>query len=116
MTPCSAAACGSFSSRASSRSAWRAHLLGQRDRVELLAQLVHLGLGRVALAELLLDRLELLAQDVLALRAVELGLDLRLDPRADRDHLELAREDLGQPPQPRARRRAPPAAPASPRS
>ena len=46
-----------------------AHLLGQRDRVELLAQLLDLGLGRVALAQLLLDRLELLAQEVLALRA-----------------------------------------------
>ena len=56
-----------------------AHLLGQRDRVELLAQLVDLGLGLVALAELLLDRLELLAQDVLALGLVDLGLDLGLD-------------------------------------
>ena len=77
-------------------------LLRQGDRGELLAQVLHLGLRRVALAELVLDRLELLAQDVLALRLVELGLDLGLDPRADRDHLELAREDLGQAPQPAA--------------
>ena len=77
-----------------------ADLLGQGDRVELLAQLLDLGLRGVALAELLLDRLELLAQHVLALRAVELGLHLRLDPRADRRHLELAREQLGEPSQP----------------
>ena len=47
----------------------RADLLGQLDLGELLAQLVDLRLGRVALAELLLDRLELLAQEVLALGA-----------------------------------------------
>ena len=78
----------------------RPHGLGEVDLGELPAQLVHLGLGGVALAELLLDRLELLAQHVLALGAVELGLDLRLDARADVHHLELAREDLRQPPQP----------------
>ena len=77
-----------------------AHDLGQLERGELLAQLVDLGLGRVALAELLLDRLQLLAQDVLALGLVHLGLDLRLDLGADLEHLELAREDLRQPPQP----------------
>ena len=77
-----------------------ADVLGQLDLGELLAQLLDLGLGRVALAELLLDRLELLAQHVLALGLVELGLHLRLDARADRDDLELAREDLRQPPQP----------------
>ena len=79
-----------------------AHVLGQRDRVQLLAQLLDLGLGRVALAQLLLDRLELLAQHVLALGAVELGLHLRLDARADRRDLELAREHLGEPVQPLA--------------
>ena len=100
MTPCSAAACGSFSSRESSRSATLRTVLGQLDLGELLAQLLDLGLGRVALAELLLDRLELLAQQVLALGLVELGLHLRLDPRAHGDDLELAREDLRQPPQP----------------
>ena len=77
-----------------------ADLLGQLDLGELLAQLLDLGLGRVALAELLLDRLELLAQQVLALGLVELGLDLRLDPRAHRGDLELVGEDLRQPPQP----------------
>ena len=54
----------------------------------------------VGLAELLLDRLELLAQEVLALALVELGLDLRLDLRPDRHHLELAGEDLGEAAQP----------------
>ena len=79
-----------------------AHVLGQRDRSQLLAQLVDLGLGRVALAQLGLDRLELLAQHVLALRVVELGLHLGLDPRPDRRHLELAREHLGEAVQPLA--------------
>jgi hypothetical protein len=74
-------------------------LLGEVDRVELLAQLIRLGHHLVGLAELLLDRLELLAQEVLALRAVELGLDLGLDLRPDRDHVQLARQDLRQPPQ-----------------
>jgi hypothetical protein len=70
-----------------------ADLVGQVDGAELLAQLVGLGRLLVELAELLLDRLELLAQDELALAAVDLGLDLRLDARADGDDLELARED-----------------------
>jgi hypothetical protein len=54
----------------------------------------------VALAELLLDGAQLLAQDELALRAVDLALDLGLDARADLDDLELAGEDLGDAPQP----------------
>src|SRR3712207_7749337 len=37
---------------------------------------------------LLLDRLELLAQHELPLVAVQLGLDLLLDPGADRDDLD----------------------------
>ena len=71
-------------------------VLGQVRLLELLAQLLRLGLRLVDLAELLLDRLELLAQEVLALALLHLRLDLRLDPRADLDELELAREDLGQ--------------------
>src|SRR5829696_1888983 len=74
-----------------------AHELGQRQLRELLPQLLHLGLRRVALPELLLDRLELLAQVVLALGLVHLGLDLRVDTRADLDDLELPRERLGEP-------------------
>jgi hypothetical protein len=38
-----------------------AHVVGQRDRRRALAQLLQLGLLGVALAELLLDRLQLLA-------------------------------------------------------
>ena len=93
-----------------------ADVLGQLDRRELLAQLAGLRRGLVDLAELLLDRLELLAQDVLALALVELGLDLRLDLRADRDDLELAREDRRRAGAGAWRRRPPRAAPASPRS
>ena len=59
-----------------------ARLLGQAGRLDPLAQLVDLGLGLVLLAELALDRLELLAQVVLALALLHLGLDLRLDLRA----------------------------------
>ena len=96
MTPCSAAAWRQLLEPAELAVGDLADLLGQLDLGELLAQLLDLGLARVALAELLLDRLELLAQDVLALGLVELGLDLGLDLRPDRDHLELAGEDLRQ--------------------
>ena len=77
-----------------------AHVVGQVQRGELLAQLVGLRRRLVELAELVLDRLELLAQDELALRTVHLGLHLVLDLRADRDDLELAREHLGEAAQP----------------
>ena len=93
MTPYSAAAVGSRSSRASSRSAAFRTSSGSVELVEPLAQLVDLRLLGVALAELLLDRLQLLAQEVLALALLHLGLHLRLDLRAELEHLELARED-----------------------
>ena len=93
MTPYSAAADGSFSSRESSRSAALRGLLGQLQLLEPLAELVDLGLLVVALAELLLDRLQLLAEEVLALALLHLRLDLGLDLRAELDHLELAAED-----------------------
>ena len=70
-----------------------AHILRQRQLREPLAQLVHLGLLGVALAELLLDRLQLLAQEVLALALLHLRLHLRLDLRAELEDLDLARED-----------------------
>ena len=76
-----------------------ARLLREILRLDLLAQLGHLGLLLVALAELVLDRLQLLAQEELALALVHLGLDLRLDLRAELDDLELAvqdHEDLAQ--------------------
>ncbi len=78
----------------------RADVLGQLELGERGAQLVDLRLGRVLLAELVLDRLELLAQDPLALALLHLGVDLALDLGADRDDVELAGEDLGQPSQP----------------
>ena len=93
MTPYSAAADGSFSSRPSSRFAALSAVLGQLLRLDLLAQLVHLGLVVVALAELVLDRLQLLAEEVLALALLDLRGDLRLDLRAELGDVELARED-----------------------
>ena len=74
--------------------------LGQPGLGELLAQLLRLGLRLVDLAELLLDRLELLAQPVLALPAIHLGLHLGLDAGPDLHELELARKDLREHPQP----------------
>ena len=65
-----------------------ADLLRQLLGVELLAQLLEL-LGAV-LAELLLDRLELLAQEHLALAPAQLLLDLGLDVLLGFDHVELA--------------------------
>ena len=61
---------------------------------DLLAQLVDLGLLRVVLAELALDGLELLAQDVLALGLVHLGLDLGLDPALELEDLDLVGEEV----------------------
>ena len=74
----------------------RADLLGQVELLQRRAQLVDLRLRRVLLAELVLDRLHLLAQDPLALALLHLGVDLALDLRADGDDVELAREDLAQ--------------------
>ncbi len=77
-----------------------AHLLGQLDGSELLAQLGDLRLDLVGFAELLLDRLQLLAEEVLTLTLLELGLHLRLDLGSDRDHLELPGQDLRESAQP----------------
>ena len=103
MTPYSAAAGGSFSSRAELALDRLARVLGQRRRSSRSRSSVELGLLLVALAELLLDRLQLLAQEVLALALLDLGLHLRLDLRAELDHLELAAED----PRARSRSRSP---------
>jgi hypothetical protein len=78
----------------------RPGVLGQLRLLELLAELPRLRLLLVNLTELLLDRAQLLAQDVLALAPVHLRLHLRLDAAADLDQLELAGEDLRQEPQP----------------
>src|SRR5438132_911670 len=53
-----------------------ADVLGQIGRLDPLAQLVGLGRLLVSLTELLLDRLELLPEEVFALPALHLGLDL----------------------------------------
>jgi len=65
------------------------------EGLDPLAELCDLRLVRVVLAELLLDRLQLLAQEVLALAFLHLGLDLRLDLRAELEDLQLAVEDCG---------------------
>ena len=100
MTPYSAAAGGSFSSRFSSRSSRLLDVLGQVLLLDLLEQLVDLGLLVVGLAELLLDRLQLLAEEELALALVDLARDLRLDLRAELRHLDLAAQDQRDPAQP----------------
>ena len=69
-------------------------LVGHAGRLDLVAELVDLGLLRVVLAELALDRLELLAEDVLALGLVHLGLDLGLDPALELEDLDLAGEEV----------------------
>ena len=79
-----------------------AGVLGKVRRLDPLPQLVDLGLLLVGLAELLLDRLQLLAQVVLALALLDLRLDLRLDLGAELDHLQLAGQDLREAAQPPA--------------
>ena len=60
---------------------------------DLLAQFVDLGLLRVVLAQLALDGLELLAQDVLALGLVHLRLDFGLDAALELEDLDLVGEE-----------------------
>ena len=61
---------------------------------DLLAEVVEVAAAVVDLAQLFLDGLELLAQDVLALVAPHLLLDLGVDLLADLQHLVLARQEL----------------------
>ena len=70
-----------------------ADLLRHAGLLDLVAQLVDLGLLRVVLAQLALDRLELLAEDVLPLGLVHLGLDLVLDLPLQLEDLDLAGEE-----------------------
>ncbi len=65
-------------------------LLGKVRRLDPLTQLFELRLLGVALAELVLDRLHLLAQDELALALLELRGDLRLDLGLQLEQLQLA--------------------------
>ena len=69
------------------------HVVGHARALDLLAELVDLGLLRVVLAELALDGLQLLAEDVLALGLVELRLDLGLDAALQLEDLDLAGEE-----------------------
>src|SRR5262249_18685746 len=75
------------------RFAGRGRHLGLFD---LLVDLLDLAGASVALAELLLNGLELLAQIVLALILVELGLNLGLDLVAQFQQLDLAAQDRNQ--------------------
>jgi hypothetical protein len=70
--------------------------LRHAGRFDPLAELVDLLLAVVVLAQLLLDRLHLLAQVVLALGLADLVGDLRLDLARDLLQLDLARDDLDQ--------------------
>ena len=67
--------------------------LGHAGGVDLLFELLDLLGLVVALAELLLDRLELLAQEVLALVLADFRLHLRLNLRAELEDLELLDQD-----------------------
>ena len=71
-------------------------LLGEVGLLDLAAELRDLGLLLVAFPELILDRLQLLAEEVLALGVLHLRLHLGLDLRAELEHLELAVEDDGE--------------------
>ena len=65
------------------------HGLRQAGGFELGAQLFDLARLIVAFAELLLDRLELLAQEVIALVLADFRLHLALDLRSELEHFEL---------------------------
>ncbi len=78
----------------------RARLLGQIGGLDALAQLLHLGLIGIGLAQLVLDRLQLLAQDELTLGLVELRLHLGLDLRLQLADVDLAGEDARERAQP----------------
>jgi hypothetical protein len=69
------------------------HVLRQLHLREARAELVQLRLVGVTLPELVLDRLQLLTQEELALPLLHLLLDLRLDLRAQLEDLELAIQD-----------------------
>ena len=76
--------------------------LGRHLRLfDLFFDFLDFGAARVAVAQLFLNRLKLLAQVVLALILVELGLHLRLDLVPQFEHLDLAPEDRDQLFQPR---------------
>ena len=93
MTEYSGEAAGSFSSRDSSRCASLQRLLGHTGLLDLLAQFIDCG-GLFALfAQFLLDGLELLAQEILALRLAHLLLRLALNLLAKLQHFQLMCEE-----------------------
>ena len=69
-------------------------LLRHAGGLDLVAQFGDLGLLRVVLAELALDGLELLSEDVLPLGLVHLGLDLALDLPLELEDLDLACQEV----------------------
>jgi hypothetical protein len=73
-----------------------ANFLGQLDLLDAGLELLELSLLGIAFTELLLNRLQLLAQEVLALALLHLGLDLRLNLGSELEDLELAVEDDGE--------------------
>jgi hypothetical protein len=88
--------------------------LGHDRLGDLLLVLVDLGLDLVEVPELLLDRLELLAQEVLALRLGHLLLDPVLDLRTELEYLDLLAQKVHGARSSRVRRaRAPRVSPAS---
>ena len=76
--------------------------LGHAGGLDLLGELLDLLGLVVAFAELLLNRLHLLAQEVLALVLADLRLHLRLDLRSELEHFELLDQDPVQVVHPRA--------------
>jgi hypothetical protein len=72
-------------------------LLGHSGLGDRLVQLLDLGGRALALAELLLDRPQLLAQDVLALAALDRVLGLLADVARDLEHLDPVAEQLDDP-------------------
>ena len=78
------------------------HGFRHAGRVDLRPQLVDLLRLLVAFAKLLLDRLELLAEEVLALVLADLRLHLRLDLRSELEDFELLDQQPVQRVHPRA--------------
>ena len=99
MTEYSAACVGILRRRSSSRRASFSASSGMPAAAMLLLELLDLGLLLVRLAQLLLDGLELLAQEVLALHLVHLVLGLRLDLLAELQNFQLLRQERVQPDQ-----------------
>ena len=76
------------------------HLVGGVGRLDPLPELGELGVLALAFAQLLLDRLDLLPQEVVALGLRELGANLLLNLGRKLQNRELPRQILAQPLQP----------------